>query len=121
MAIFDSIKDSIDKVVDKAHEAGGNKGWGDSKSFWGGGGDLDAVLESKNAEKGGKFNYKTSIVDLFKVLDLDPSLDSRKQLAGELGYQGALDGSADMNIWLHKETMKKLEANGAKVPADLKG
>jgi hypothetical protein len=55
-----------------------------------------------------------------KLLDLDSSLANRKELADELGYTGAKDGSAEMNIWLHKAVMKKLEENGGKVSADLR-
>ena len=54
-----------------------------------------------------------------KVLDLDSSLTARKELAKELGYTGELNGSAEMNIWLHKQVMQKLAANGGKVPAEL--
>lgn len=82
--------------------------------------DVDAVLAQLATEKGEKLNYKTSIVDLMKLLDLDPSLANRKELAEELGYTGARDGSAEMNIWLHNAVMKKLEANGGKVSADLR-
>jgi len=82
--------------------------------------DVDAVLAELSTEKGEKLNYKTSIVDLMKLLDLDPSLANRKELAEELGYAGARDGSAEMNIWLHNAVMKKLEANGGKVSADLR-
>ncbi len=81
--------------------------------------DVDAVLAEMAAEKGQKLNYKTSIVDLMKLLDLDPSLANRKELAEELGYTGARDGSAEMNIWLHREVMRQLAANGGKVPAGL--
>lgn len=56
-----------------------------------------------------------------RLLDLDPSLQNREELAGELGYTGAKDGSAEMNIWLYKRVMEELEKNGGKVPADLKG
>ena len=82
--------------------------------------DVDAVLAQAAAEKGQELNYKTSIVDLMKLLDLDSSLANRKELAEELGYTGARDGSAEMNIWLHKAVMRKLEENGGKVSADLK-
>ncbi|RKH10304.1 DUF3597 family protein, partial [Corallococcus sp. CA041A] len=61
-----------------------------------------------------------SIVDLLKLLSLDSSLQSRKELAGELGYSGDTNDSATMNIWLHRQVMNKLAANGGKVPADLK-
>ncbi len=65
-------------------------------------------------------NWKTSIVDLLKLLDLDSSLQSRKELAAELHYSGDTSDSASMNIWLHRQVMNKLAANGGKVPADLK-
>jgi len=83
--------------------------------------DVDAVLARLAAEKGQPSNYKTSIVDLMKLLDLDSSLDNRKSLAGELGYTGALDGSAEMNMWLHRHTMRQLAAGGGHVSADLQG
>ena len=67
-----------------------------------------------------KLDWQRSIVDLMKLLNLDSSLSARKQLAQELNYKGSLDGSAEMNIWLHKQVMQKLAANGGKVPADLK-
>ena len=82
--------------------------------------DVDAVLAEAAAEKGQQLNYKTSIVDLMKLLDLDSSLDNRKELATELGYTGDKDGSAEMNIWLHKAVMTKLEENGGKVSAELR-
>ena len=82
--------------------------------------DVDAILAQAAAEKGEKLNYKTSIVDLMKLLDLDSSLDNRKELATELGYTGDKDGSAEMNIWLHKAVMTKLEENGGKVSAELR-
>ena len=81
--------------------------------------DVDAVLAELAAKKGQQLNYKTSIVDLMKLLDLDPSLDNRKELAEELGYTGDKDGSAEMNIWLHREVMRQLAANGGKVPAGM--
>jgi hypothetical protein len=69
--------------------------------------------------QGKQFNWRTSIVDLMKLLGIDSSLENRKELARELGYTGDLDGSAEMNIWLHKATMRELAANGGKVPAEL--
>lgn len=81
--------------------------------------DVEAVmndLASKNSEK---LNWRTSIVDLMKLLKLDSSLGARKELAKELGYTGSTDDSATMNIWLHKQVMKKLAENGGKIPADL--
>jgi hypothetical protein len=81
--------------------------------------DVDAILSGLQAKSGEKLNWQTSIVDLMKLLGLDSSLAERKELATELGYTGALDGSADMNIWLHKRVMRELAANGGKVPAAL--
>lgn len=84
--------------------------------------DVEAVLHDIWVRKGSPAsNYETSIVDLMKLLDLDSSLPNREQLATELGYTGAKDGSAAMNIWLIKQVMTELEKNGGKVPADLKG
>jgi hypothetical protein len=82
--------------------------------------DVDAVLADLASKKGEKLNYQSSIVDLMKLLDLDPSLANRKELATELGYTGATDGSAEMNIWLHKRVVEELEKNGGKVSAALK-
>ena len=82
--------------------------------------DVEQVLQDISTSKGNPdLNYKTSIVDLMKLLGLDSSLDHRKELADELGYTGEKDGSAEMNIWLHKEVMRQLAANGGKVPASL--
>ena len=82
--------------------------------------DVEAVLNQMAATKGQTLNWRTSIVDLMKLLDLDSSLDARKSLARELGYGGDMSDSASMNIWLHKQVMRKLAENGGKVPADLK-
>ena len=83
--------------------------------------DVEAVLTDIAGRKGGPaLNWRTSIVDLMKLLDLDSSLANRKELATELGYTGAKDGSAEMNIWLHKAVMRELEKSGGKVPAALK-
>ncbi|PZU57802.1 MAG: hypothetical protein DI547_12100 [Sphingobium sp.] len=81
--------------------------------------DVVEILTDTAAKDGRTLNWKTSIVDLMKLLDIDSSLDNRKELAKELGYTGALDGSAEMNIWLHKAVMRELAKNGGKVPADL--
>jgi 3-oxoacyl-ACP reductase-like protein len=81
--------------------------------------DVEAILTRMAAEKGQTLNWRTSIVDLMKLLGMDASLAERKELAQELGYSGALDGSAEMNIWLHKAVMKQLAANGGRVPAEL--
>ena len=70
--------------------------------------DLEEVLAYMAEKRGQPSNYKTSIVDLMKLVNMDSSLAARKELAQEMGYTGALDGSAEMNIWLHKKVMEKL-------------
>jgi hypothetical protein len=82
--------------------------------------DVEALIATIEHDRGVKYNWRQSIVDLMKLLDLDSSLAARKQLAQELGYSGALDGSAEMNVWLHKQVMEKLAASGGKVPESLK-
>jgi 3-oxoacyl-ACP reductase-like protein len=82
--------------------------------------DVQAVLADMQAKQSQPLNWKTSIVDLLKLLGLDSSLQARKQLAGELGYTGSTDDSAAMNVWLHKQVIKKLAENGGKLPDDLK-
>ena len=82
--------------------------------------DVEAVLEAMAAKNPQKLNWRTSIVDLMKLLDLDSSLANRKELAKELGYTGDMNDSASMNIWLHKQVMQKLAENGGKVPEDLR-
>jgi len=81
--------------------------------------DVEAVLSGMASRKNSDLNWRSSIVDLMKLLDLDSSLDNRKELATELGYTGAKDGSAEMNIWLHKAVMRELAKNGGTVPAGL--
>jgi len=81
---------------------------------------VEAILVKLSDEKNEDYDWKNSIVDLMKLLKLDSSLDARKQLAEELGYTGALDGSADMNIWLHRQVMIKLAESGGEVPESLK-
>lgn len=83
--------------------------------------DVEAVLSDLASKNPQSLNYKTSIVDLMKLLDLDSSLKARTELAKELNFSGDTNDSASMNVWLHKEVMQKLEENGGKVPADLKG
>jgi len=82
--------------------------------------DVAAIVDKAAASKGEKLAWKTSIVDLMKALDLDSSLTARKELAKELKYTGDMNDSAKMNIWLHKQIMEKLAANGGKVPDDIK-
>jgi hypothetical protein len=81
--------------------------------------DVEAVLEKMAADNGQKLNWRTSIVDLMKLVGMDSSLENRKELARELGYTGDQNDSAAMNIWLHKRVMKELAAHGGKVPANM--
>jgi hypothetical protein len=83
--------------------------------------EVEAMIQTVADKTGHKdYNWKQSIVDLMKLLNLDSSLNARKQLAQELGYTGALDGSAEMNVWLHKQVMTKLMESGGVVPDSLK-
>jgi len=79
--------------------------------------DILGKLAAKNKEK---LDWRRSIVDLMKLLNLDSSLAARKQLADELHYTGDKNDSATMNIWLHKQVMQKLAENGGKVPDELR-
>lgn len=82
--------------------------------------DVEAILESIAASKGGGGNWRTSIVDLLKLLDLDSSLDARKELAAELNVNAGPHGSAEQNIALSKAVWRKLAENGGQVPASLR-
>ena len=82
--------------------------------------DVESMLDGMAAKSGEKLVWRTSIVDLMKLLGLDSSLAARKELAKELHYTGDTDDSASMNVWLHRQVMNKVAANGGKVPADLK-
>lgn len=82
--------------------------------------DVAPILDAAVKAKGEKLEWRTSIVDLMKALDIDSSLAARKELAKELNYTGDTNDSASMNIWLHKQVMTKLAANGGKLPADIK-
>ena len=81
--------------------------------------DVEAMLEAKAAKFPRKVNWRTSIVDLMALVGIDNSLEERRELARELGYTGDMKDTAPMNIWLHKQVMRKLAENGGKVPADL--
>jgi hypothetical protein len=83
--------------------------------------DVGALLDGLTAKASEKLNWKVSIVDLMKLLDIDSSLSARKELAKELNYDGDTHDSAAMNIWLHKQILKKLAEHGGKLPDDLKG
>ncbi len=81
--------------------------------------DVDAVLTALAAKNPEKLDWKKSIVDLMKLVDMDSSLSARKELADDLGYQGDKSDSAKMNVWLHKQVLTKLAENGGKIPAEL--
>lgn len=80
---------------------------------------VDKILSDLSKQNSQTLNWKTSIVDLMKVLSMDSSLASRQQLAKELNYLGDVNDSAAMNTWLHKQVMQKLAANGGHVPPEL--
>ena len=82
--------------------------------------DVAPILDKAVASQKEKLVWRTSIVDLMKALNIDSSLSARKDLAKELAYTGDMSDSANMNVWLHKQVMTKLAANGGKVPEDLK-
>ena len=81
--------------------------------------DIEQVLDGMAANNPQKLNWRTSIVDLMKLVGMDSTLQERKELADELGYAGDKGDTAAMNMWLHKAVMRKLEENGGKVPANL--
>jgi hypothetical protein len=123
MSIFSRIKDAIfgkavaaDAPAGTPGSAGGTSGGGAAMAEV----DVEKVVSEMAAQKKEKLDWRKSIVDLMKVLDLDSSLKARQALAKELNYTGDMNDSAKMNIWLHKQVMNKLAANGGKVPADLK-
>jgi hypothetical protein len=128
MSIFSKIKDAIfghkpsaeNRPQIPAGMDGGAPSTGIAPPPPGGTVDVAQVLKDISNSKGNPdLNYDSSIVDLMKLLGLDSSLENRKELATELGYTGDKDGSAEMNIWLHKAVMRELAANGGKVPANL--
>jgi Domain of unknown function (DUF3597) len=82
--------------------------------------DVEAILTHLASQNPEKLDWRRSIVDLMKLLNLDSSLHARKELAKELHYSGDMNDSASMNIWLHKQVMTKLAENGGKVPDSLK-
>ena len=124
MSIFGKIMGAIFGTKADAAPAGGGAGAGAGSS--GGAAapaaatvDVAPILDQAVKAKGEKLEWRTSIVDLMKALDIDSSFAARKELAKELGYTGDSNDSASMNIWLHKQVMQKLAENGGKVPADL--
>ena len=125
MSVFGMIKDAIFGAVGTAQAQVAPQG-GQAMPQFGSGQpaqrvDVEQVLTQRAQQKGNpNLNWRSSIVDLMKLLDLDSSLDNRKALATELGYTGAKDGSAEMNIWLHRRVMEELERSGGVVPATMK-
>jgi hypothetical protein len=122
MSVFGNIMSAIfgNKAVAGAAPAGGTTAGGaptTGKPMTSQ--EVEAMIAKIADEQDEDYNWKQSIVDLMKLLKLDSSLSSRKQLAQELGYKGPLDGSAEMNIWLHKQVMTKLAESGGKVPESL--
>jgi hypothetical protein len=125
MSIFGKIMSAIFGTKADAAPAGGGAAAGAGSS--GGAAapaaatvDVAPILDQAVKAKGEKLEWRTSIVDLMKALDIDSSFSARKELAKELGYAGDSNDSASMNIWLHKQVMTKLAANGGKLPPDVK-
>jgi len=81
--------------------------------------DVEAIMTDLESKSGHKSNWRHSIVDLMSLLGMENSLTERKALAEELGYTGDMNDSASMNMWLHKQVMKQMAANGGKVPAHM--
>jgi hypothetical protein len=124
MSIFGKIMSAI-----FGHSASATPAGGAAAPAGGGGGtasapaqtvDVAPILDKAVAAKHEKLEWRTSIVDLMKALDIDSSLGARKELAKELGYSGDTNDSASMNVWLHKQVMAKLAANGGKLPPEIK-
>ena len=82
--------------------------------------DVSAIMDNLSAQSSERLDWRKSIVDLMKLINLDSSLAARKELAQELSYTGDMNDSASMNIWLHKQVMTKLAENGGKVPDELR-
>jgi hypothetical protein len=123
MSIFGKIMSAIFGTKAEAAPAGGGAAGGAAA----GGSeaaaatiDVAPILDKAVAAKGEKLEWRTSIVDLMKALDIDSSFTARKELAKELGYTGDSNDSASMNIWLHKQVMTKFAANGGKLPPEIK-
>ena len=131
MSIFGKIMSAIYGTKADAAPAGGGAAAGTASSSGAGssGGaaaapavtvDVAPILDKAVKAKGEKLEWRTSIVDLMKAVDIDSSFSARKELAKELGYTGDSNDSASMNIWLHKQVMTKLAANGGKLPPEIK-
>jgi hypothetical protein len=122
MSIFGKIMGAIFGTKADAAPAGGGTaaGSGESSSAPAATVDVAPILDAAVKAKGEKLEWRTSIVDLMKALDIDSSFTARKELAKELGYTGDGNDSASMNIWLHKQVMTKFAANGGKLPPEIK-
>jgi len=81
--------------------------------------DVAGILDFMNEQRSQKLNWRTSIVDLMKLVGMESSLSERKELADELGYTGDKSDTASMNIWLHKQVIQKIRDNGGQLPSDL--
>ncbi|MBY0383222.1 MAG: DUF3597 domain-containing protein [Xanthobacteraceae bacterium] len=114
-AIFGTKADAAEPAGGAGTAAGGTATAAPAQSV-----DVAPILDKAVAAKGEKLEWRTSIVDLMKALDIDSSFAARKELAKELHYTGDTNDSASMNIWLHKQVMDKLAANGGKLPPDIK-
>ncbi len=128
MSIFGKIMSAIFGSKADASPAGGGAAAGTGAAAESSSGpaatvqtvDVAPILDKAVAAKKEKLEWRTSIVDLMKALDIDSSFSARKELAKELGYTGDSSDSASMNIWLHKQVMTKLAANGGKLPPEIK-
>jgi Domain of unknown function (DUF3597) len=128
MSIFGKIMSAIFGTKADAAPAGGGTTAGSSAPSAPGGSaaapaatvEVAPILDAAVKAKGEKLEWRTSIVDLMKALDIDSSFTARKELAKELGYTGDSNDSASMNIWLHKQIMTKFAANGGRLPPEIK-
>ena len=122
MSIFGKIMGAIFGSKASATPAGGAASGGATEAPAGSAATVDVapILDKAVAAKKEKLEWRTSIVDLMKALDIDSSFSARKELAKELGYTGDSNDSASMNIWLHKQVMIKLAANSGKLPPEIK-
>jgi hypothetical protein len=122
MSIFGKIMSAIFGTKADAAPAGGGAaaGPGGASAAPAATVDVAPILDAAVKAKGEKLEWRTSIVDLMKALDIDSSFSARKELAKELGYTGDSNDSASMNIWLHKQVMTKFAANGGKLPPEIK-
>ena len=127
MSIFGKIMGAIFGTKADAAPAGGGAAPAGTAAGSGGSSaapaatvDVAPILDAAVKAKGEKLEWRTSIVDLMKALDIDSSFSARKELAKELGYTGDSNDSASMNIWLHKQVMTKFAANGGKLPPEIK-